>query len=105
MAKTNANLDVVSVDKDVAVIRINFRSAVPEKASLFVNKLAEMYILDYIETKYKAAETTVIFLENQIDDVSERLSSTESSIENYRDNKNIINITSFSDHFSTFRAT
>lgn len=92
LGKITSNLDIVSVDKDVAVIRLNLRSEVPEKSSAFVNKLAETYIFDYIETKYKAAETTVHFLANQIDEVTEKLSKTESNIENYRNNKNIINI-------------
>lgn len=59
--KINKNLDIVSTDKDVPVIRINIKSNVPAKAAIFVNKLAETYILDYIENKYKAANTTVIF--------------------------------------------
>jgi len=50
MAKIYKNLDIVPVDKDVPVIRINLKSNIPEKAALFVNKLSEMYIRDYIET-------------------------------------------------------
>jgi len=91
-SKINSNLDIVSVDKDVAVIRINLRSPVPEKASAFVNQLAKTYIYDYIETKYEAAETTVNFLAGQISDVAGKLSQTETTIEDYRNNKNIINI-------------
>ncbi|MCG8310266.1 MAG: Wzz/FepE/Etk N-terminal domain-containing protein [Cytophagales bacterium] len=90
--KIKTDLDVISVDKDVAVIRISLRSAVPEKASCFVNKLAETYVIDYIETKHKAAEMTMNFLESQIEEVAGRLASTEASIETYRDDKNIINI-------------
>jgi uncharacterized protein involved in exopolysaccharide biosynthesis len=93
MAKINKNLDIVSVDKDVPVIRINLKNAVPEKASLFVNKLAEMYIKDYIEGKYRAANTTVDFLNTEIDNADEKLSTSENNIQNYRDERNIINIT------------
>ncbi len=93
MAKINKNLDIVSVDKDVPVIRINLKNAVPEKASLFVNKLAEMYIKDYIEGKYRAANTTVDFLNTEIDNADEKLSTSEENIQNYRDERNIINVT------------
>jgi uncharacterized protein involved in exopolysaccharide biosynthesis len=55
------------VDKDVPVIRINYKSNVPEKASLLVNTLAETYIQDYIENKYRAANTTVDFLKMKSD--------------------------------------
>ncbi len=90
--KINKNLDIVSVDKDVPVIRINYKSNVPEKASLLVNTLAETYIEDYIENKYRAANTTVDFLKGEIGQANNKLSDAENRIENYRDRKNIINI-------------
>lgn len=88
----NKNLDIVSVDKDVPVIRINYKSNVPEKASLLVNTLAETYIQDYIENKYRAANTTVDFLKNEIGQANNKLSGAENRIENYRNKENIINI-------------
>lgn len=91
--KINKELDIVSVDKDVPVIRINLKSNVPEKATLFVNKLAEVYIEDYIETKYRAANITVDFLKGEINSSGEKLAKSENNIENFRDRKNIINIT------------
>ncbi len=93
MAKINKDLDIVPVDKDVPVIRINLKSAVPEKAALFVNKLAEMYIKDYIEGKYRAANVTVDFLNKEIDTADKKLTNSEENIQNYRDDRNIINVT------------
>ncbi|MBL7879242.1 MAG: hypothetical protein JNN23_05195 [Chryseobacterium gambrini] len=90
--KVNKNLDIVSVDKDVPVIRINYKSNVPEKASLLVNTLAETYIQDYIENKYRAANTTVDFLKNEIGQANNKLSGAENRIENNRNKENIINI-------------
>ena len=90
--KINKNLDIVPVEKDVPVIRINLKSNVPEKAALFVNKLAEMYILDYIENKFKAANTTVDFLKEEINSSNKKLSASENNVQNFRDKKNIVNI-------------
>lgn len=90
--KINSNLDIVPVEKDVPVIRINFKSNVPLKAALFVNKLAEVYIKDYIESKYKAANTTVNFLKGEIQTSNQKLKASEDNIQNYRDQNNIINI-------------
>lgn len=90
--KLTENLDIVSVDKDVPVIRINLKSNVPQKAALFVNKLAEVYIRDYIETKFKAANTTVNFLKGEIENSNQKLSASENEIQNYRDKKKIINL-------------
>jgi uncharacterized protein involved in exopolysaccharide biosynthesis len=92
LAKINKNLDIVPVDKDVPVIRINLKSNVPQKAALFVNTLAEMYIKDYIENKFRAANTTVSFLNNEIDGASKKLTQSEENIQNYRDARSITNV-------------
>jgi len=92
LGKIQQNLDIMEVDKDVAVIRINYKSPNPQKASILANKLAEAYIQDYIETKYKAAHVTVSFLEDQIKAVHEKLSEAENKIQTFRDQKGITNI-------------
>jgi uncharacterized protein involved in exopolysaccharide biosynthesis len=92
MDKINKNLDVVAVDKDVPVIRINLKSNVAEKAALFVNKLAEVYVKDYIESKFRAADTTVDFLKKEINSSNKKLSASENSIQNFKDKEHIINI-------------
>jgi len=92
VAQINENLDIVSVEKDVPVIRINMKSYVPEKAALFVNKLAEMYIRDYIESKFVAANTTVDFLKEEINRSNKKLIASENNIRNFKDQKNIVNI-------------
>jgi len=86
------NIDITSVDKDVPILRIIYKSSSPEKAAAIVNKVTETYIEDYIENKYKAANITVNFLRDQIDTVLEKLSNSEFNIQNYRDTKSITNI-------------
>lgn len=86
------NLDVTSIEKDVPVLRINFRSPSAEKAALIPNLLAEAYIADYIETKYKAAQKTVAFLNEQIENVAVDLARSEQGIQRFRDSRSITNI-------------
>lgn len=86
------DLDITSVDKDVAILRINYKSAVPEKAAALVNQLARTYIQDFIETKYRTAETTVRFLDDQLKAVSGQLAASEQEIVQYRDDRNIVNL-------------
>ncbi|MBE8726385.1 GumC family protein [Flavobacterium hungaricum] len=92
MDKINKNLDIVSVDKDVPVIRINLKSNVPEKAAMFVNKLAEVYVKDYIESKFRAADTTVDFLKEEIKSSNKKLAASENNIQNFKDKEHIVNI-------------
>ncbi len=90
--KIYGNLDVVAVDKDVAVVKIIYKNNRPEKAALLANTLAKTYIEDYIESKYRTADVTANFLDNQIKNVYEKLSQSEDNIENYKEEENIINL-------------
>jgi uncharacterized protein involved in exopolysaccharide biosynthesis len=85
-------LDITAVDKDVAVIRIIYKSPSAMKASIFASKLAEVYIGDYIDAKYKVAHVTVNFLQEQIESVNAKLIESENRIQNYRDENGITNI-------------
>lgn len=90
--KVQKDLDIMAVDKDVAVVRINYKSNNPKKAALLANKLAEVYIQDYVEARYKAAKVTVDFLEEQIALVSGKLANAEDRIQSYRNQQAITNI-------------
>lgn len=86
------NLDITAVDKDVAVVRISFKSPHPEKAALIPNAIAEAYIQDYIDTKFIAANITVSFLDDRINHISNELKKVENEILDYRNNKKITNL-------------
>lgn len=87
-----SGLDVTAVDKDIPVLRISFKSPVAKKSADIVNAVAATYIADYIEEKYRSADTTESFLLDQLKEYSGKLSASEMQIQNYRDEKNIINI-------------
>ncbi|UTW63942.1 AAA family ATPase [bacterium SCSIO 12741] len=85
------NLDVSAIDKDIAILRVSYRSEVPEKAAAFVNALSESYVRDYVENRTQAAGRTVRFIENQLAKVENELKESESALEKYRLQNNIIN--------------
>ncbi|RSK43097.1 Wzz/FepE/Etk N-terminal domain-containing protein [Hymenobacter rigui] len=87
-----SRLDITSVDKETPVLRITYRSAVPEKAADLVNALAQVYMEDYLETKYKVANTTVDFIGKQLQTVGRSLAGSENSVAGYRDTRRIVNI-------------
>lgn len=86
------NLDINSIDKEIPILRLNYKSPVPEKAADFVNSLSLAYVNDYVEQKIKAANTTVNFLDEQLKDIGGRLDTSENNIQTYRDAHNIVNI-------------
>ena len=92
VTKVAGALDVTAVDKDVAILRIIYKSNVPEKAALLTNALARTYIDDYIEDKFRVADITADFLDQQITKVYDELARTEEKIQGFRDRNEIVNI-------------
>lgn len=92
ISEISKQIDITPVDKDIAVVRISYKSAQPEKAALLPNALAEAYIQDYIEMKYNAANITVHFLDDRIHEVSRKLTQVENNILDYRNQRGITNI-------------
>lgn len=92
IASVSKNLDITSIEKDIPILRISFTSPVAEKTAIMANRLTQTYIIDYIEAKYRTANTTVSFLDQQLSEISRQLSAAETAIESYRDDKNIINL-------------
>jgi uncharacterized protein involved in exopolysaccharide biosynthesis len=85
-------IDVMETDKEVPVLRIAFKSAVAQKSADIVNQISEAYIRDYIDEKYSAADTTVNFLDKEVNNYSQKLVTAEKSMENYKQDKGVINI-------------
>lgn len=92
ISKIKKNLDISAVDKDIPIIRVSYKSSSPKKTVKLANKLIEIYIQDFIENKYRAANITVNFLEEQIAVALDKLRESEKNIQNYRDKKEITNI-------------
>ncbi|SFC66948.1 G-rich domain on putative tyrosine kinase [Flexibacter flexilis DSM 6793] len=92
LSEIDKNLDVITVDKDVPVIRIAYKASHPHKAADFPNALARAYIEDYIENKYHAANVTVNFLNDRIKDINDQLTATENKILAFREQEGITNI-------------
>ena len=85
------NLLVKEIDKDIDIIRINFSGENAQKIADFTNQLAESFTNEYLETKVKAATLTAEFINSQITQARERLIESESKIEQFRYDQNLLN--------------
>jgi uncharacterized protein involved in exopolysaccharide biosynthesis len=87
-----SNLDITSVDKDIPILRISYKSAVAQKCADMVNTIANTYIEESLREKTISADTTEHFLSDQLKEYGDKLSNSETEIQNFRDTRNIINI-------------
>jgi len=85
-------LDVMNTDKDVPVLRIAFRSKVPQKSADIVNVISDAYIQDYVDEKYQAADKTVNFLDKELGNYGDKLHSSEQNMEAYKQDNGVVDI-------------
>ncbi|MCG8578045.1 MAG: exopolysaccharide transport family protein [Flavobacteriales bacterium] len=91
IAEIKKNLDVKAVDKEIAVLRVVFKSEDPQLSADFANTLCEVYVEDYIQTKSLAAQKTLEFIDKRMDDIDSSLSYSERNLESYRIDHNVVN--------------
>lgn len=76
------------------ILQIYLEDEVPQKGLDFVNKLIEVYLRNDINTKKQAARATADFLDSQLNDIASDLERIETSRENYKVSKGIVDLES-----------
>ncbi|MCW2235860.1 GNVR domain-containing protein [Azospirillum canadense] len=66
------------------VIAINFDSQDPRKAALITNTIGELYLVDQLDEKFKAAKRATAWLEERITDLRREAKTTGEAAEKYR---------------------
>jgi len=85
----------ISLSRNQAtILQIYLEDAVPQKGLDFVNKLIEVYLRNDIDTKKQAATLTADFLDSQLNDIASDLERIETSRENYKVSKGIVDLES-----------
>ncbi|MBP2230269.1 capsular exopolysaccharide synthesis family protein [Azospirillum agricola] len=85
-AVVNAVLDNVAVRPQGRsyVIAVSFDSEDPRKASLVANTMAELYLVDQLDEKFKASQRATRWLEERIADLRKEAQTTGDAVEKYR---------------------
>lgn len=86
-----SRLDVVEVDKEMPIIRVVYKDMHPQKGADLANKLCETYINDYVATKTNAAQQTVDFIDQKLQEVLVELQDSEIALEQYKAENGVVN--------------
>ena len=92
---------VRAVDKDVDIIKIYYQHAVPEKAMKLVNAVAEAYLEQGLDDKKDMANSTLDFINKQLEIVTSELNNAQNALKTYKIDNEIVNIAQQTD--ATFR--
>lgn len=90
---------VQSIDEDSNVLRISLRGPVTEKSILIINNLIEQYNIEAIEDKGLVYTKTSDFLNERIELLTTQLTAIETSAEQFKTRKGLVDVQSESGVF------
>ncbi len=74
------------------ILQISCNDIIPDRAKLFLDTLASVYIDQKLETKYELNQRTLSFIDKQMAEVSYILNHVEDTMQNFKTNKVVLDI-------------
>jgi tyrosine-protein kinase Etk/Wzc len=85
-------LDFRSIDKLATVVEIIMKSQTLDKGIDLVNELMDVSSRQNLERKNNLANSTINYIEEQLNDITDSLSHTEDRLQRFRSNNQVLNI-------------
>ncbi|MFN3917675.1 MAG: polysaccharide biosynthesis tyrosine autokinase [Flavobacteriales bacterium] len=81
------------------IIKIDVQDEIPQRAKAFLDTLSRSYINYTLENEYTINANTVSYIDKQLDTVTNILDTIETTLENYKESKAILDLSKESDQF------
>ena len=78
------------------IVTVSLKGAIPDKEVTFLNTLNEVYIGNDIQKKNLIGQKTISFINSQLAGVSDTLHQVEGSLENFRSNSQVVDVSTTS---------
>jgi len=75
------------------ILEVRVEDEVPERAKLFLDSLSQQYIDYTIQSEFDINENTMTYIDKQLDEVTVILNKFEDELEDYKENKSILDLT------------
>ena len=82
----------VSIAAGKALMTVTLKDDLPQRAVAFLDTLAKIYIENSIVSRLAISENTVNYIDKQLDEVGQILDNIENDIEEFKRDKNIIDL-------------
>lgn len=87
-----SNLEIEPVSPTASLLNISLSGGHPEKITEFLTNYTAGYLDQNLKKKNNYASTTVQFIDNQISDVADSLNLAQSTLQNFRTNNQVIDL-------------
>lgn len=85
------NLIIQQINKNASLIRISYEDTIPERATIYVNKLVDVFLAEGLKSKSTRNHKILTFINKQLKSIKTKLNSSEKNLQNYKVDNNIIN--------------
>ncbi len=75
------------------ILKISYKDVLPERAQLFLDTLAVLYMQNTVEARFDINKRTLDFIDRQMHEVSSVLKDIEDTMQVFKSQKNILNLT------------
>lgn len=79
-----ANSVKVDLEKGTSLLRVSYVSDIPQKAADYVNAIAKVYIQESVNSRAKAAEQTVSFIDDLIEDLATQVNNAQQNLTDFQ---------------------
>ncbi|MBL0342299.1 MAG: polysaccharide biosynthesis tyrosine autokinase [Bacteroidetes bacterium] len=87
-----SRLRIESPDKDATIVKLTFQDEIPERGVDVLNTLCKVYINLDIQDKTTVASLTLKFVDEQLNETSEVVSSIESELQGFKEKNETVNL-------------
>lgn len=88
----SGNLKTEALNKDATIVDVTLRDEVKQRAKDFLNALGRAYINQDVKDKSSVAGLTLKFVDEQLDEISKTLNTTEQALQQFKEEKGTVNL-------------
>ncbi len=88
----SANLKAEAMNKDATIVEVTLRDEVKQRAKDFLDALGRAYINQDVKDKSSVAGLTLKFVDEQLDEISKTLNTTEQALQQFKEEKGTVNL-------------
>ena len=93
-------LDIKPIARDSKMVEISIKGKVPDREIAFVNTLLDVYLKNEVEKRTQLGLKTIEFIDEQLQGVTSELKSVEASLESFRSQNNVLDISATAENLS-----
>lgn len=89
-----SKLSITPISEAASLVILTVSGYVAEQEAAYLNKLMELYIVQGMELKNQTADSTIAFIDVQLDTILKKLNDAEDELEEFRKNNQLIDLSS-----------